>query len=206
MFRRREKNWNGSKDTGLAVALYGVGESLYVLGASYKSAAWLNLFSIRRYCIRCCRFLHALCRTSFDFGSAFRMGLSRQYYCIGHRNSSWEPLDLSLYLGLDLSTGHLDGCWRLPYSMAELEFTALFGNIFSTILAMDLNYLMKFAWPVIGPMLAGAIPTALTSWFVFYFLSVFLLKSVHRSRLERKGLIHLSEGRPCKQLENPYEQ
>ena len=52
---------------------------------------------------------------------------------------------------------------------------------------MDLNYLMKVAWPVIGPMLAGAIPTALASWFMFYFLSAFVLKSVHRSRLERKG-------------------
>ena len=79
------------------------------------------------------------------------------------------------------------GVGGLPDDMASLKFTELFGNIFSTILAMDLNYLMKVAWPVIGPMLAGAIPTALTSWFMFYFLSVFVLKSVHRRRLERKG-------------------
>ena len=79
------------------------------------------------------------------------------------------------------------GVGGLPDDMANLEFTELFGNIFSTILGMDLNYLMKVAWPVIGPMLAGAIPTALASWFMFYFLSAFVLKTVHRRRLERKG-------------------
>ena len=79
------------------------------------------------------------------------------------------------------------GVGGLPDDVANLKFTELFGNIFSTILAMDLNYLVKVAWPVIGPMLAGAIPTALASWFMFYFLSAFVLKSVHRRRLERKG-------------------
>ena len=79
------------------------------------------------------------------------------------------------------------GVGGLPDNMGELEFTALFGNIFSTILALDMNYLVKVAWPVIGPMLAGAIPTALASWFMFYLLSAFVLKSVHQRRLKRKG-------------------
>ena len=76
------------------------------------------------------------------------------------------------------------GVGGLRNDLTELEFTALFGTIFSTVLAMDLHYLMKVAWPVIGPMLVGAIPTALASWFMFYFLSAFVLKSVHRRRLE----------------------
>ena len=79
------------------------------------------------------------------------------------------------------------GVGGLQNNMAELEFTALFGNIFSTVLALDMNYLLEVAWPVIGPMLAGAIPTALASWLMFYFLSAFALKSVHRRSLERKG-------------------
>ena len=79
------------------------------------------------------------------------------------------------------------GVGGLPANMGDLEFTALFGNILSTTLELDINYLIKVAWPVIGPMLAGAIPTALASWFVFYFLSAFVLKSVNRRRLERRG-------------------
>ena len=132
MFRRREKNRNVSKDTGLAVALYGVGQGLYVLGASYKSAAWLNLFSIRRYCIRCGRFLHALCRTSFDFGGSFRLGLSRQYYCIGHWNSSWEPMDLSFIWVWIYQLGIWMGVGGLPDDMAELNLR-LFLVIYSPL-------------------------------------------------------------------------
>ena len=79
------------------------------------------------------------------------------------------------------------GVGGLPDDLARLEFTSLFGNIFSTILALDMDYLLKVAWPIIGPMIAGAIPTALTSWFLFYFLSTFELKTVHQRRFKRRG-------------------
>ena len=87
------------------------------------------------------------------------------------------------------------GVGGMPEDMADLEFAELFGNIFSTILELDMNYFIKIAWPVIGPMLVGAIPTAIVAWFTFYFLSVFVLESAHERRLaKRKKESALNEG------------
>ena len=87
------------------------------------------------------------------------------------------------------------GVGGMPKDMADLEFAELFGNIFSTILELDINYFIKIAWPVISPMLVGAIPTAIVAWFAFYFLSVFVLKSAHERRLaKRKNESDLNEG------------
>ena len=87
------------------------------------------------------------------------MGLSRQYYLHRPLEPSLGTLvDLSIYLDLDLSTRHLDVS-GLPYSMAELEFMRLFfGNIFYH-LCYGSKLPNEVCLPVIGPMLAGAIPT-----------------------------------------------
>lgn len=63
------------------------------------------------------------------------------------------------------------------------QFSNLFGNILTAFLTFDTTYLMKVAWPVLSPMLAGAVPTSIIGWFVIYFLTRFVIKSVERKRL-----------------------
>ena len=88
------------------------------------------------------------------------------------------------------------GVGGIPDEMANLEFAELFGKIFSTLLESDVNSFIEFAWPIIAPMLLGAIPTSLVSWFAFYFLSVFMLRSVHQRRLKRKERTDLLKDAP----------
>lgn len=49
------------------------------------------------------------------------------------------------------------------------EFSHLFGEAFDALLRLDMMYLMENAWPVIGPMLAGSVPTMAVVWLIFYF-------------------------------------
>ncbi len=49
------------------------------------------------------------------------------------------------------------------------EFSQLFGEAFDALLRLDMMYLMESAWPVIGPMLAGSVPTMAVVWLIFYF-------------------------------------
>jgi len=63
------------------------------------------------------------------------------------------------------------------------HFSNLFGNILTAFLTFDTTYLMKVAWPVLSPMLAGAVPTSITGWLVIYYLTRFVIKSVERKRL-----------------------
>jgi len=62
------------------------------------------------------------------------------------------------------------------------QFSNLFGNILAALLTFDTTYLMIVAWPVLSPMLAGAVPTSVITWFVFYFLTRFLIRSLKRKK------------------------
>ena len=62
------------------------------------------------------------------------------------------------------------------------QFSNLFGNILTAFLTFDTTYLMKVAWPVLRPMLAGAVPTSIITWFGFYFLTRFLIRSLKRKK------------------------
>jgi len=79
-------------------------------------------------------------------------------------------------LGVWMSFGTLDQ--EQPF-----HFSNLFGNILTAFLTFDTTYLMKVAWPVLSPMLAGAVPTSIIGWFVIYFLTRFVIKSIGRKRL-----------------------
>ena len=64
----------------------------------------------------------------------------------------------------------------------SFQFSDLFGKILTALLTFDTTYLMKVAWPILSPMLAGAVPTSIIIWFGFYFLTKFVLKSVKGKR------------------------
>ena len=64
----------------------------------------------------------------------------------------------------------------------SFHFSDLFGNILTALLTFDTTYLMKVAWPVLSPMLAGAVPTSIITWFGFYFLTRFLIRSLKRKK------------------------
>ena len=68
--------------------------------------------------------------------------------------------------------------------LQQLEFSKLFGNILTALLNFDTSYFVKFAWPVFGPMLLGAIPSGIASWICFYFLSKFVIEATHKKKQE----------------------
>jgi uncharacterized protein len=67
----------------------------------------------------------------------------------------------------------------------DVDFAALFGHVQEAALKFDLNYLVETAWPIFGPMLMGSIPTAIATWFLFYYLVKYIINSYRQSRVER---------------------
>lgn len=67
----------------------------------------------------------------------------------------------------------------------ELDFAALFGHVGEAVLKFDVSYLAETAWPVFGPMLIGSVPTAIVTWFLFYYLVKYIITSYRHSRAER---------------------
>ena len=74
------------------------------------------------------------------------------------------------------------GIWMgfggITEDLKNLHFSSLFGSVLTALLNFDAIYLMKVAWPILSPMLAGALPTSIVSWIGFYFLSKFLINSL----------------------------
>ena len=70
------------------------------------------------------------------------------------------------------------GFGEIPEYLKDLHFSSLFGNILTALLNFDGIYLMKVAWPLFRPMLAGALPTSIVSWIGFYYLSKILINSI----------------------------
>ncbi|MDP6883758.1 MAG: DUF2062 domain-containing protein [Rhodospirillales bacterium] len=71
-------------------------------------------------------------------------------------------------------------------SAADVDFTTMFAAILQALLRFDMMYLLKTAWPVMAPMLAGSIPTALVVWFSFYLAMKPMIASYHHHRLMKR--------------------
>lgn len=67
----------------------------------------------------------------------------------------------------------------------NLNFPRLFGQMLSSLLKFDLNYLRESVWPVFGPMLAGSIPTAIVAWIIAYFVMKQVVAAFRTSRFAR---------------------
>ena len=70
-------------------------------------------------------------------------------------------------------------------AMEDLDFAALFGHVVEAALKPDVDYLAETAWPVFGPMLMGSIPTAIGTWFLFYYLAKYIITSYRHARAHR---------------------
>jgi hypothetical protein len=66
------------------------------------------------------------------------------------------------------------------------DFTSLFATILHALLRFDMIYLLETAWPVMMPMLAGSIPTAIVVWFVFYLPMKPMVAAYHHRRLMKR--------------------
>jgi hypothetical protein len=67
------------------------------------------------------------------------------------------------------------------------EFSHLFGAAFDALLRLDLMYLAESAWPVIGPMLAGSVPTMVVVWLIFYLAMKPLIAAYQERRHAARG-------------------
>jgi len=67
----------------------------------------------------------------------------------------------------------------------DLDFAALFGNASQAALKFDLTFLADTVWPVFGAMLLGGIPTAIITWFLFYYAIKHIIDTYRHSRVER---------------------
>ena len=83
--------------------------------------------------------------------------------------------NLGVWLGFDSVEEH----------EKDLDFAALFGNAKQAALKFDLTFLAESVWPIFGPMLLGAIPTVIVTWFLFYFAIKHIIKTYRHSRVER---------------------
>ena len=70
------------------------------------------------------------------------------------------------------------GIGGIQEGLNDINFSRLFGNILTAFLNFDAIYLMKVAWPLFSPMLAGALPTSIVTWFAFYYLSKLVIQSI----------------------------
>tara|TARA_B100000315_G_C14587217_1_gene593687 strand:+ start:610 stop:1167 length:558 start_codon:yes stop_codon:yes gene_type:complete len=78
------------------------------------------------------------------------------------------------------------------YHEHDLDFAALFGNAKQAALKFDLTFLSDTVWPIFGPMLLGSIPTAIVTWFLFYYAIKHIIETYRHSRLERAKHKHVN--------------
>ena len=79
-----------------------------------------------------------------------------------------------------------------PVEADPMDFSRFFGGLMEATLRMDLRFLMETAAPIFWPMFVGSLPTAVVTWFVFYFL----LKPVvvtYKNRRERRRLKRMAD-------------
>ncbi len=69
----------------------------------------------------------------------------------------------------------------------QLDFPQLFGGSMVALLRFDFTYLYDHALPVILPMIAGGIPTAVLVWIGVYFSVKSLVAAYQHKRKSRRG-------------------
>ena len=81
--------------------------------------------------------------------------------------------------------GNWMGAGSADSAAQSLEFENFFTGMFDGVLMMDMGYLVEYVWPVLWPMLVGAIPTMLFVWFLFYLPLNSLIHTYQVRRLRR---------------------
>ncbi len=81
---------------------------------------------------------------------------------------------LGLWMGFGIEEQRLD-----------FDFAAIFGQAGEAALKFDFDHLLYTTWPILWPMLAGSIPTALIMWLVFYYSIGHVINSYRSSRVEK---------------------
>ncbi|HJO68599.1 MAG TPA: DUF2062 domain-containing protein [Rhodospirillales bacterium] len=72
-------------------------------------------------------------------------------------------------------------------STDKVDFVTFFGAMLKAALRFDVRFMFESVWPVLGPMLAGSVPTAIAIWLAIYFPIRSLVAS-YRSRREIRRL------------------
>jgi uncharacterized protein (DUF2062 family) len=68
-------------------------------------------------------------------------------------------------------------------STDKVDFITFFGAMLKAVLRFDVRFMLESAWPVLGPMLAGSVPTAVAVWLATYIPIRSLVES-YRNRRE----------------------
>ena len=68
----------------------------------------------------------------------------------------------------------------------KVDFITFFGVMLKAALRFDVRFMLESAWPVLGPMLAGSVPTAVAVWLVTYFPIRSLVSSYRKGREVRR--------------------
>ena len=68
-------------------------------------------------------------------------------------------------------------------AVGKQDFTGLFADILHALLRFDMVFLFETAWPIMLPMLAGSVPTAIVVWFTFYLPTKPMIAGYHHRRL-----------------------
>jgi uncharacterized protein (DUF2062 family) len=82
-------------------------------------------------------------------------------------------------------TGVWMGIGGMPDDMANMNVSEIFLNAVQAFLEFDWNYLVKVAWPLLGPMLIGCLPYFAVAWVVFYFGFRWLIDAYGRKSREK---------------------
>jgi len=91
------------------------------------------------------------------------------------------------------------GIWlgfeRPQVSASKLDFASFFGNLLKSFLRFDLAYLAETAWPILGPMLLGSLPTAVVAWAVFYLTWRWSIGAYKKARAHRRRTLRARRSR-----------
>ena len=88
--------------------------------------------------------------------------------------------------------GQLMGVKGTIEPVVQSDFTQLFGRSMVALLRFDFGYLYEHALPVLLPMIAGGIPTAILVWIGVYFPVKSLVVAYQNKRNARRGRRHNS--------------
>jgi len=84
------------------------------------------------------------------------------------------------------SLGNWMGFGGSAINLTELHFQQLFGKLTKALLNGDLTIFVDVAGPVLWPMFAGGIPSALGIWIVFYFPLRRIVKNSQQRRVKQR--------------------
>ena len=135
--------------------------------------------------MRCGDFVYTVCWVSFFSGWDMGVDITCKYPGVCHRYSGRQSLDVPLIWIWLYTLGHWMGAGNADTAAQSLEFEVFFTGMFNGVLMMDMGYLVEHVWPVLWPMLVGAIPTMLFVWFLFYLPLNSLIHTYQLRRLRR---------------------